>query len=105
MDKKIAAMHKIYGADPLHTCKTCCNLVSYRQSHIWHKCRVYGQSSSITTDWRLKHPACGHYGKPFDPKMENTIMHAIGAGRKQQEPVEPDPRQLTLLEGKEAEQE
>ena len=61
-DERIAAMHRMYGANPDQRCASCCNLVSRQTKRTYHKCRLYGVSCSETTDWRVNNIACGMFG-------------------------------------------
>lgn len=63
---RIKLMHKLFGKDPEHRCKTCDHIVCYHHNgkNFW-KCKSYGETASIASDWRLKWTACGLYNKPY----------------------------------------
>lgn len=65
--RKIEAMYSAFGVFSGETCKDCPHLVE----HLYHgkryyKCRIYGDSSSEATDWRIKWTACGAFDKMAD---------------------------------------
>ena len=70
MRRKIAAMHDHYGVDEQgRNCSDCCNFVKYVYMGVtYRKCRAYGDSRSVTTDWAGKYIGCGIWGEPFDNK-------------------------------------
>ena len=72
-DKRVAEMHKRFGRFRGVKCASCCNCVSYTQSRKWYKCLVYGDSNAESTDWRLSYSACGHFGKPHDPRARTIV--------------------------------
>lgn len=62
---RLAKMRQTYGRKDDAKCGECANLIAFRQSRTWFKCKVYGVSSSEASDWRKKWPACGK----FEPKQ------------------------------------
>lgn len=64
--RKIDLMHHIFGKIG-GNCKNCNNLVIYRyHNRVYRKCKVYGESSSETTDWANRYEACGMFNKHYD---------------------------------------
>lgn len=65
--RKIEAMYSMFGVFSGKTCKDCPHLVEHRyRGKGYYKCRVYGDSASEATDWRLKWTACGAFDKMAD---------------------------------------
>ena len=63
-EKKISAMHKVYGRFTGVTCRTCLHLVAHCNgdcTRVWYKCKMYGESSGEGTDWRIGYEACGAF--------------------------------------------
>ena len=92
--KKIEAMHNVYGKDAEHKCKECCNLSAYSQNRTWHKCEMYGISSSEATDWAKSSMACGKFNIPFDANKNVPLIKKLKHEPRIDEPL---PGQLTLL--------
>ena len=63
--RKIDLMHKLFGEISDRKCKDCQHLESYTASRKWHKCGIYGNTSSEASDWRLKWTACGMIDIPL----------------------------------------
>ena len=63
---RIKLMHKLFGIDEKHICKTCKNLITAKMNRSYNKCICYGKSCSEATDWRQKWIACGLYNKDYD---------------------------------------
>lgn len=61
----LETMHRIFGRDPDHKCRNCCNLIVNERDRHYYKCAVYGLSSSEATDFPCRGTACGHYEKPL----------------------------------------
>ncbi|MBQ1779663.1 MAG: hypothetical protein IIZ93_16035 [Acidaminococcaceae bacterium] len=62
--RKIEAMYSMFGVFAGKTCEDCPHLVRHcYHGKNYYKCRVYGDSSSEATDWRLKWTACGGFDK------------------------------------------
>lgn len=91
---KIALMHELFGTTEEQKCKDCSNLVRHRQSRVWYKCSVYGETASEASDWRLKYDACGYFNKEYD--WIPVIEYKKHMSRKQEE-VQID-GQLSLFE-------
>ena len=65
--RKIEAMHSMFGVFVGKTCKDCPHLIEHRNhGKGYYKCRIYGDSASEATDWRLKWTACGAFDKMAD---------------------------------------
>ena len=86
-DKRIAEMHKRFGIYRGVKCGGCCNCASYTQSRKWYKCLVYGFTNAESTDWRISYNACGHYGKPHDPRAKTIADVLKHEPRKKTEAV------------------
>ena len=83
-DRKIAAMHKLFGVTPGQKCGDCPHLLTFRQSRSWFKCEIYGDTRS---DWVKKWPACGLFNKPA-PKGYRSIIRTLMSDPKKIMPVE-----------------
>ena len=61
-ERKINAMHVMFGSCDGHTCGECSNLITgkYHEKTL-RKCRLYGVSHSEATDWAKRWPACGKF--------------------------------------------
>lgn len=57
--RKIEAMYSMFGVFAGKTCKDCPHLIEHSRGRVYYKCRIYGDSASEATDWRLKWTACG----------------------------------------------
>lgn len=94
-DRKITAMHRVYGQDDAHKCADCSNLCIYAtKSRMLYKCMAYGVSASAATDWAKRWTACGLYGKPLDADHV-PLMKRLKSARRQEEPLD---GQITFLE-------
>lgn len=72
--RKIEAMHLRYGVGPQDAkCGDCDNCVYHRYDKRYYKCRLYGTSSSESTDWRVRWPACGMFNKEPEPGVVPVI--------------------------------
>ena len=65
MKNKIELMHQQFGKDEKHKCRDCSNLVYHRYNRAFYKCKIYGETSSQASDWRLKYVACGMFNKEY----------------------------------------
>lgn len=74
IDKKLAAMHTLYGTKPGHICGECMHFQRYRQSATWFKCDLNKMVGS-STDWRYRWLACGKF--EGEPKPTGMTMKAI----------------------------
>lgn len=58
--RKIELMHHIFGEIPEHKCGECSNLRQYHYNRRgYRKCKVYGDTRSVASDWSKKYTACG----------------------------------------------
>lgn len=59
--KKVAAMHAKHGAVANLQCGGCQHLIRHSSNtgKPFFKCKMYGVSNSVATDWRKKWAACG----------------------------------------------
>lgn len=65
--RKIEAMYSMFGVFVGKTCKECPHLIQHcNHGANYYKCRIYGESYSEATDWRLKWTACGAFDKVAD---------------------------------------
>jgi len=94
-DRKITAMHRVYGQDDAHKCADCLNLCIYvTSSHTQYKCMAYGASASAATDWAKRWTACGLHGKTL--AIDHVpLMKRLKPARRQEEPLD---GQMTFLE-------
>lgn len=86
-DRKIEAMHKLFGITPGQKCGDCPHLRIYEQSRRWYKCSIYGCTRSASSDWAKKWQACGLFGKPA-PKGYTSIIKTLLSDPKKLLPVE-----------------
>lgn len=82
-DRKIVAMHKVYGKSYGLTCKNRPNLECHevRSGRRYYKCKAYGTSHADSTDWAMRWPACGLFGKPF-PMDERPLVERLSYARR-----------------------
>ena len=63
--RKIEAMHERFGVES-ELCKNCDNFMRFSQCGFnGFKCKVYGVSLSVASDWRANWMACGMFNKEF----------------------------------------
>lgn len=71
-NRKLPAMHEMYGIAQGHKCRDCCNIaqvITYggkRSGKEYLKCKAYGDSGGEASDWGKNFLACGLYNIPFD---------------------------------------
>jgi hypothetical protein len=70
-------MHAEYGTAEGHTCRDCCNLLRREWGARYFKCAAYSLSLATSSDWRLKYPACGLYGRDFDELGLKPLIEAL----------------------------
>ena len=90
--RKIDLMHKMFGEIPDKKCMDCSNLIYHRMSHKWYKCTVYGDTSSVASDWKISNTACGMFNKEYDG---NPAIHLVQAEKKREMQIE---GQISLFE-------
>ena len=88
--RKIDLMHRRFGKCEGHVCKECSNLTSHMYDKKYYKCRVYGESYSEATDWRVSYPACGMFNKEW---KGGRIVELVRSGsefnrKRAEEPIE-----------------
>lgn len=83
--RKIDAMHYYYGFGD-GCCSECQHFVKKTFGKTYHKCLVYGNSNSESTDWRCSYPACGLIDKPF-PHGESRIATQLTRKAQEERPV------------------
>lgn len=71
LPKRIRDMHAMYGATPGRTCIQCAHFLRYHYGSIWYKCSKSNPTSSASTDWRTRWPACGLFEERY-PKSPRT---------------------------------
>lgn len=89
-DRKIAAMHQLFGVDPKgRVCGECQHLCYNEQSRRWYKCHIYGNTASASSDWAKKWLACGMIDRPA-PSGRNyrAIIRVLTNDPKPLEPLE-----------------
>lgn len=87
-DRKITAMHRVYGQDNAHKCADCSNLCIYvTSSHTQYKCMAYGASASAATDWAKHWTACGLCRKPLDADHVPPIKR-LKPAKRQEKPLD-----------------
>lgn len=75
--KKNEAMYACYGKDHAHCCGECGNLIEHRERRSWYKCKRYGTSSSLSTDWRKSWTACGKFNVRLEPGEKPMIKRLL----------------------------
>jgi hypothetical protein len=61
--KTIGKMHLLYGKIEGAVCRDCVHLTCHEYANKYFKCKLYGDTSSSSTDWRVRWPACGKFEK------------------------------------------
>lgn len=90
--RKIEAMYANFGAGPAEEeCRTCSNLICARYNRAYYKCRIYGNTASEASDWRVSWPACGMYNREM-PEGCLPVMDCVRGLRKR-------PREVKQIEG------
>lgn len=80
--RKIMLMHKQFGKCDGHTCRDCGNLIHVRDyDKALTKCRVYGVTSSDSTDWAQRWLACGMYNKQWRNPPVMRLIAKIDDGK------------------------
>jgi hypothetical protein len=97
MERKLAAMHRAYGTDPLHKCGTCGNLTRNTYNRVYFKCEIYGNSSSVATDWAMSWAACGMYNKPL-PAYQRTMINILKHAKRKSEVYERAEGQMDIFD-------
>jgi hypothetical protein len=59
--KTIGKMHLLYGKREGRICRDCAHLICHSFANKYFKCKLYGNSSGPSTDWRVRYPACGKF--------------------------------------------
>ena len=91
MPKQLALMHKHFGKNYAHKCGTCSNFVKGEyHGKALRKCKRYGLSHSLSSDWAQSWMACGMHNKSLLPG-ERPLKEYAGNGRK---PLEELPGQV-----------
>ena len=64
--RKAELMHRLFGKSEGNRCGDCKNLVRFKYRGMsLKKCKVYGVTQSIASDWALKYEACGPFNKDY----------------------------------------
>ena len=80
---KIEAMYKHFGKKEGFKCSGCCNLIKKEENRTYYKCKAYGCSASIATDWVKKWTACGM----FDTEVEQDKHRALWIKEEVEDPI------------------
>lgn len=100
-NRKITAMHRVYGQDDAHKCADCSNICIYAtKSRMLYKCMAYGVSASAATDWAKRWTACGLYEKTLAIACVPLIKR-LTSTKQQEKPID---GQMTFLETEEEKQ-
>ena len=95
-EKKIDAMHRLFGKSPGFTCRECKNLLHIQaNSKLVSKCAIYGDTRSEASDWVQKWCACGKLNEDYRGQPVIKITETWRK-RKEKQPDEPLPGQMTL---------
>ncbi len=80
--RKLPAMHEVYGTQPQHKCRDCCNLIGCASGRrMFYKCKAYGDTASQATDWGVNFLACGMFNVPMGdmlPLIERIRLEKNG---------------------------
>lgn len=88
-ERKIDAMHKLFGVCEGKTCKECSNFLAGEcGNHRVKKCAVYGLTHSEATDWAGKWPACGLFGKEYTGRPVVRALASMPRGNAPAEQIE-----------------
>ena len=81
--RKIALMHRIFGASDGHVCRECSNFVKglYHDRNLC-KCKVYGMTHSEASDWAGRWQACGAFNRTIN---RGPVIRDVVPDRKQKE--------------------
>ena len=86
-ERKIQAMHKLFGTCGVFRCKDCPHLIGgkYHDRQLY-KCELYGLTHSAATDWRLSYQACGMYDMEVDMDRWVPVFDQIKHDHNKVEP-------------------
>lgn len=90
--RKIEKMYHYYGIGT-GKCENCPHLIKKFWNKTYYKCRAYGESNAVSTDWKKSYDACGLIDKPF-PDDELRVVYRV-AFVKESKPLS---GQLSLFE-------
>ena len=86
-ERKINAMHKLFGTCGIFRCATCKHLIGGKyHDRQYYKCELYGLSHGESTDWRLKYQACGMFNMPIDMDKWVPVLEQIKHAPRGPEP-------------------
>lgn len=94
MKNKIELMYQQFGKDEKHKCRDCSNLVYHRYNRAFYKCKIYGETHSEASDWRLKYVACGMFNKEYTGNPVINIIKHSGKGQTEEPQID---GQVTLF--------
>lgn len=97
--KKIKAMHALFGARYGHTCGECEHCERYLANRAYYKCAVYGVTASEASDWRIKWTACGMFNRPRTDYTGRRVIDMCRGVRAEKSGPEPLAGQITIFEG------
>ena len=89
-ERKIYAMHRLYGTCGVMRCKDCDHLIGNKyHDRRYYKCELYGITGSEATDWRLSYQACGLYNMHVKRSTWTPVIKRLRHSRKAQKVPEP----------------
>ena len=75
LNRKIDAMHELFGIEKDKLCEDCSNLIKGQYHGVFlRKCTVYGATHSEASDWRKKYVACGMFNKEYNGRNIITLI-------------------------------
>ena len=89
IERKIAAMHKLYGTCGVFVCKQCKHLDTYKyRDRSYSKCELYGDSRGESTDWRQAWRACGMFDTDIDMERWEPVLERLKHSKKNEPPID-----------------
>ena len=97
--RKIDAMHQRYGRDPeQRRCGACPHFTRTTPTdRSFFKCDIYGNTASVSSDWRKNYTACSLIDAP-DFQQDRPVIHCLPRTRPEPEQI---PGQITIDEAME----
>jgi hypothetical protein len=88
-DRKITAMHGIYGKRHYGKCGECRHFIRKHWSKLYRKCGAYGDTNCAATDWNVSYDACRLYDQDLPYGHRPVIERLKRSGRgAENEPME-----------------
>ncbi|MBR5285921.1 MAG: hypothetical protein IKU30_03400 [Clostridia bacterium] len=95
-EKKIDAMHRLFGRKAGYKCGECKNLLHIQANNkLVSKCAIYGDTRSEASDWVQKWTACGKLNQPYKGRPVIKITEEWRRKAERNKPDEPLEGQLT----------